>query len=56
MRGSLDVLVEAYRRGLIEPDQLRLHMTELASRNDIWISPALVKRLLNEVFGTDQNS
>lgn len=50
VRGSLGVLVEAYRRGLIETDQLRLYFEEMARRQDIWISPALVERLLAEVL------
>jgi predicted nucleic acid-binding protein len=50
VRGSLGVLVEAYQRGLIEADQLRLYFEEMARRQDIWINPALVERLLTEVL------
>jgi len=49
LRGSLGILVEAYQRGLIRTDQLRLYFEEMASRQDIWINPALVKRLLQEI-------
>ena len=49
VRGSLGVLVEAYQRGLIQADQLRLYVKEMARRQDIWINPALVERLLREV-------
>lgn len=50
VRGSLGVLIEAYRRDLIGADQLRLYFAEIARRQDIWVNPALVERLLGEVF------
>ena len=50
VRGSLGVLVGAYQQGLIQADQLRLYFEEMARRQDIWISPALVERLLREVL------
>jgi predicted nucleic acid-binding protein len=50
-RGSLGVLIEAYRRGFIEADQLRLYFEEIAHRRDIWINAELVERLAREVFG-----
>ena len=46
----LGVLIEAYKRGLIQADQLRLYFEEMARRQDIWINPALVERLLAEVL------
>lgn len=51
VRGSLGILIEAYRQGLIDADQLRLALIEIAQRNDIWVNPALVERLLHEVLG-----
>jgi hypothetical protein len=51
VRGSLGVLIEAYRRELISADQLRLYLGETARRQDIWVNRALVERLLHEVFG-----
>ncbi len=48
VRGSLGVLVEAYRKGLLTISQLRLNLIEIAHRQDIWIAPALVERLLHE--------
>ena len=51
VRGSLGILVEAYRRDLIDADQLRLAFAEIARRKDIWINPALAERLLREVLG-----
>lgn len=50
VRGSLGVLIEAHRQGLIGPDQLRLCFTEMARRQDIWISRALVERLLDQAL------
>jgi predicted nucleic acid-binding protein len=51
VRGSLGVLIEAYWRRLIGADQLRLYLAEIARREDIWVSRALVERLLWEVLG-----
>jgi predicted nucleic acid-binding protein len=50
VRGSLGVLIQAYRQKLIEADQLRLYFTEIADRHDIWISRALVDRLQRDVL------
>jgi predicted nucleic acid-binding protein len=51
VRGTLGVLIEAYRRELISADQLRLYLGEAARRQDIWVNRVLVERLLQEVFG-----
>jgi predicted nucleic acid-binding protein len=51
VRGSLGMLIEAYRLGLLSSDQFRLNMTEIANRQDIWVNPALVERLLHEALG-----
>ena len=51
VRGSLGILVESYRQGLIEADQLRLYLAEIVRRQDIWISQGLVARLLREILG-----
>lgn len=50
VRGSLGILVEAYRRQLIDSDQLRLYFAELARRDDVWISRALIQRIENEIL------
>lgn len=50
-RGTLGILVDAYRRNLISTDQLRLYCAEIARRPDIWISRVLVERVLREVLG-----
>jgi len=50
VRGSLAILIEAFRRDLISADQLRLNLTEVARRPDIWLNPMLVERLLHEVL------
>lgn len=51
VRGSLGVLIEAYRRELIGDDQLRLYFAEITRRQDIWISQTLVERLGRSVLG-----
>ncbi len=51
VRGSLGVLIDAYRHNLIDANALRLYFAEIAHRQDIWISPDLVERLLRQVLG-----
>lgn len=51
IRGTLGVLVGAYRRGLITSDQLSLYFREIEERKDIWISPALCRRVLQDTLG-----
>jgi predicted nucleic acid-binding protein len=50
VRGTCGILIQAYRSGLITADQLRLYFGQIEERTDIWISPALVRRLLREVL------
>jgi uncharacterized protein len=50
VRGSLGILIEAFRQGLIGHDQLRLSLSEMARRQDIWVNPQLVERLLGAVL------
>lgn len=50
VRGTLGVLVHAYRVGLITADQLRFYFGQIEERTDIWISPTLCRRLLHEVL------
>jgi predicted nucleic acid-binding protein len=51
VRGTLGILIQAYRSHLISADQLHFHFNELERRTDIWISPALCHRLLLETLG-----
>lgn len=44
-------LIRAYRSGLITADQLRFYFGQVEERKDVWISPALCCRLLQEVLG-----
>jgi predicted nucleic acid-binding protein len=50
VRGTLGVLIQAYRVGLITGDQLRFYFSQIEERTDIWISPALCRRLLHEIL------
>jgi predicted nucleic acid-binding protein len=50
VRGSLGVLIEAYRQGLLGADQLRLAFAEIVRRRDVWVNAALAERLLREVL------
>lgn len=51
VRGTLGVLVQAYRAGLVTADQLRFYFGQIEERTDIWISSTLCRRLLQEVLG-----
>jgi predicted nucleic acid-binding protein len=51
VRGTLGVLIQAYRSGFITADQLRFYFGQIEEWTDIWISPALCHRMLQEVLG-----
>lgn len=53
MRGSLGILIEAYRKKLINESQLRFYFKQMSERKDIWISPNLGTRLLEKLFKLD---
>ncbi|MCD6336016.1 MAG: DUF3368 domain-containing protein [Candidatus Latescibacteria bacterium] len=50
IRRTIGVLARAYRRGLIPADQLSLYFQEIEERKDIWISPALCRRVLRHTL------
>jgi predicted nucleic acid-binding protein len=50
VKGTLGVLVEAYRHQHISRPQLELVMQEIAARPDIWISAQLCTRVLTTLF------
>ncbi len=49
IKGSLGVLVEAYRRKVIGFDQLQFHFIQIVNRKDIWISSKLCDKLLENI-------
>jgi predicted nucleic acid-binding protein len=51
VRGTLGVLIHAYRSGLITAEQLRFYFGQIEERDDLWISPTLCRHLLQEVLG-----
>ena len=51
VQGTLGVLIRAHRSGLITADQLRFYFGQIEERADIWMSPALCRRLLQKVLG-----
>lgn len=51
VRGTLGILVQAYRAEHISADQLQLYFQQIVDRTDIWISPTLCDRVLREVLG-----
>jgi predicted nucleic acid-binding protein len=53
LRGTLGVLVHAYRRGLLSYDQVELLIGEIAARPDIWIGAKLCERVLASLCKPD---
>jgi predicted nucleic acid-binding protein len=49
VKGSIGVLVEAYRKGLINFDRVRFYFEQIIERPDIWISPTLCARVLEGI-------
>jgi predicted nucleic acid-binding protein len=49
IKGTLGVLVEAYRKGLVDFEELELLIEEIKSRRDIWISDELCEHVLREM-------
>jgi uncharacterized protein len=52
VRGSLGVLIEAYRNQMINEPDLRFYFTEIERRQDIWINRTLLRRLLHDLLGS----
>ncbi|MCI5218329.1 MAG: DUF3368 domain-containing protein [Candidatus Electrothrix sp. LOE2] len=49
VKGSLGVLIEAYRTEMISDEQIRFYFSQISRRNDIWISPKLCNTLLKNL-------
>jgi predicted nucleic acid-binding protein len=49
VKGTLGVLVQAYRRGFLPLEELRLLLAEIAARPDIWITAKLCRQVLAEI-------
>jgi len=54
VKGTLGILIQAYRIDLIDVDQLRFHFSELERRTDVWISPLLIRELLRKILESDR--
>jgi len=48
-KGTLGIIVEAYRRGYLSIGEVELILQSIMTREDIWISEALVRRVGNEL-------
>jgi hypothetical protein len=49
VKGSLGILIEAYRKKMINFEQLRFYFIQIGNRNDIWISSKLCEKLLKSI-------
>lgn len=50
VRGTLGILVHAYRDSVLTETQLRFYVTQIEADPDIWISRALCRRVLANVL------
>ncbi|MGH9425614.1 MAG: DUF3368 domain-containing protein [Terriglobia bacterium] len=46
VKGTLGVLVEAFQKGIVDFEELELLFSQIAQRDDIWISAELCRRVL----------
>lgn len=51
VKGTLGVIVQAHRAGLLTLDELRIIIDTIALRNDIWIPETLCRRILSSLEG-----
>jgi predicted nucleic acid-binding protein len=49
VKGTLGVIVEAYRAGLLQLDEVETLIEAIIAREDIWISAGLCRRVLAEL-------
>jgi predicted nucleic acid-binding protein len=52
LRGTLGILVQAYRKGLLSLVQVELLIQEIAARPDIWIGAKLCDQVLKSLRGS----
>lgn len=49
VKGTLGVIIDAYRKQILNENDVELLFKEIASRDDIWIAKELVKKVWNEL-------
>ena len=49
-KGTLGILVEAWRAGLLSSEEIELLLLEIANRPDIWISEKLCRQVLEQLL------
>jgi len=49
VRGSIGVLIEAFKKGVIDEHRLSFYFMQIKSRDDLWISTALINRVMTEL-------
>ena len=52
LRGTLGILVQAYREQILTLAQTELLIREISARRDIWISEKLCEQVLSTMQGT----
>jgi predicted nucleic acid-binding protein len=56
VRGTLGILVHAFRRQLLSYNQIELLLEEVAARPDIWISAGLCEQVMISLQSSDRQS
>jgi predicted nucleic acid-binding protein len=49
VKGTIGILVQAFREGLLDTEEVELLLLEIAARSDIWISEKLCRRVLDQL-------
>jgi len=49
VKGTLGVLIEAFRAGLLSLDETELLLLEIAARPDIWIAEKLCHQIIEQI-------
>ncbi len=49
IKGTVGVLVQAYREGLLPLDEVELLLLEIAARPDLWISEKLCRQVIDQL-------
>ena len=56
VKGTLGVIIQAYRAGLLRLNDVQSIIGAIMSREDIWISEELCRRVLSKLKTTDKEA
>jgi predicted nucleic acid-binding protein len=53
VKGTLGVIVDAYRHGILSIEEVRIILDNILARNDIWIADELCRRVFERLKGSN---